>query len=389
MSEEDLVLASVVVTLPKPPPSDDPDAPPPEYDIALVDGEGAVRGALPLQANGKTARPLKGLRSPTLSIQIRAVGAEEAVPLFASPPLEELARRASEARAEADQARADGAANADELRANAREVASKAFVGPAGRLLALELPKWGESGAEEPAAKAPAKGGKGAPPEDASSVVSVSAVWRFQAAVPTVGKPLPGATVPISMRVLTAAAEYGGGERHRIRPLATRYTAPRDLVAFESRLNGWRAELSDNLKIPPEQWPPFAAAEAVESNNIPSAAPRSAVRGGIAEWPPQIWSHKWRAPYVPHHMRGDALSKRAAEEYISARPRPRAPARLSASTPASHALEPSLTSGRAPTRALSRVLSRVQRIARHTASSSTGRGRRSSSIGSSSSCRCA
>ena len=115
----------------------------------------------------------------------------------------------------------------------------------------------------------------------------------------TYAGPLPGLSIPISQRVIADAAPYHKGqqhERHRTRPLAMRYTAPKDLVAFESRLNGWRAELTDNHDIPPERWPPYAAAAALEANPIPSAAPRSTLRGGVAEWPPAEWGEKWRAP---------------------------------------------------------------------------------------------
>jgi len=76
--------------------------------------------------------------------------------------------------------------------------------------------------------------------------------------------------------------------------------------------------LSDNHKIEPNAWPPYAAAAAVEINELPSAAPRSAVRGGIATWPPREWGDKWRAPYVPHHMAlGDPLARKSKVDYIA------------------------------------------------------------------------
>ena len=120
-----------------------------------------------------------------------------------------------------------------------------------------------------------------------------------------------------NLLVNKASGHASSRREHRARYLALRYTSPHDLVAFESRMNTWRSELSDNLKIPESKWLPYAAAAALEVNDIPSAAPRSAVRGGLAEWPPKIWCEKWRAPYIPHHMRGDPLTLASKEAYVN------------------------------------------------------------------------
>lgn len=290
----------------------------PHYEIAIVEAETkTVHGALPLQpqSNGtsfSTSRPLKGLHEPGVCIQIRELGAT--IPLFSSPPLSELRATATEARAAAEQARADGAATAEELDASAKELAAKAVLGMSGRLAGFEMQP--EAGSEPP--PEPAKGGKGAKGAAVEEpvVASLSCDWRIQRALPKLGKSLPGKAVPITQRVLADAAAYGGGDRHRTRPLAMRYTSAHDLVQFESRLNGWRTELSDNHKIESGSWPPYAAAAAQSIQSIPSAAPRSTLRGGICEWPPTCWTDEWRAPYIPHHMRGDPLTIRAKEEYI-------------------------------------------------------------------------
>ena len=289
-----------------------------EFQLALVDTEsGEVRCALALTptADGTytTARTLKGLHTPGVSVQILEVGSE--APLFASPPLGELRAKAAEAKAEADAAKAEGAATADELAASAAELAGGAFLGMGGMLAAeLALPPYLPPGSEPP--PEPAKG-KGKAEEAAPTGASLACdSWRLQRALPTIGKPLPGAAIPISQRVIASDAQYAGGERYRTRPLACRSTAPKDLVAFESRLNGWRLELSDNHKIAPESWPPLNAAAALEANPLPSAAPRSTLRGGLASWPPGEWGEKWRAPYIPHHMHGDPLTRASKEEYV-------------------------------------------------------------------------
>ena len=69
-----------------------------EYD------SGAVHACLPLTPAGKdgaytTSRPLKGLHTPGVTVQIREVGTETA--LYATPPLGHMRQRAKEAKAEA------------------------------------------------------------------------------------------------------------------------------------------------------------------------------------------------------------------------------------------------------------------------------------------------
>ena len=87
-------------------------------------------------------RPLKGLNEPSASIQIRESGAE--TPLFASPPLSELSEAAAAARAEAEQAKADGAATAGELAEAAAKLVSFDRA-PSGKLTEYELPPLGGS----------------------------------------------------------------------------------------------------------------------------------------------------------------------------------------------------------------------------------------------------
>ena len=326
-NRDDLVLVHLRVTVPKPPEAtaevsgDTLQAfDMPQYEIAIVEAETkAVHGAQPLEqgADGtySTARPLKGLHEPGVCLQVRECGA--AIPLFASAPLAALRAKAAEARAEAEQARADGAATAAELDASAKQLAAGALLGMSGKLADFEMAPWLEPGAEPPPEPAKGKGGKGAAVVEEPTGASLSCDWRLQRALPVVGKPLPGAPIPISQRVVAAAAKYGGGERHHVRPLAMRYTSAKDLVEFESTLNGWRLELSDNLKIETDKWPPYNAAAAQSIQSIPSAAPRSALRGGIAEWPPNCWSEGWRAPYIPHHMRGDPLSLSSKADYTN------------------------------------------------------------------------
>ena len=319
--KDDIVLVGVRVKIPPPPPPADSTLEVLEvkqFEVALVDAETeALLSVIPLNAVADItyapARPLKCLHKPGVTIQIRETGAD--APLYASPPLSELRAKAAAAQAEADQAKADGAASAPELAATAAELSGKAFLGMGGSLGGeLELPLCGDAPPPEPAK---GKGGKGAAVEEPTGASLTCESWRLQRALPAVGKPLPGGAVPISQRVMSAGAPYAGGERYRTRPLACRYSAPRDLVEFESRLNGWRAELSDNHKIASESWPPFAAAAAIKANPLPSAAPRSTVRGGLAGWPPRAWGEEWRAPYIPHHMHGDALTRASKDEYVN------------------------------------------------------------------------
>ena len=203
-----------------------------------------------------------------------------------------------------------------------KELVPKTLKGRGGKLVAMELPPWADPCDEPPPpVKDPkgSKGGKGggAPEEEVRATLSCD--WRLQRALPEVTQQLPGAALPLSMAKLRIERAASAGERYRTRPLAMRYTSAKDLVQFEARLNAWRGELSDNHKIEPDAWPPYAAAAAVEINEIPSAAPRSAVRGGIATWPPREWGDKWRAPYVPHHMAlGDPLARKSKVDYIGA-----------------------------------------------------------------------
>ena len=318
----DLVFTTIRINLPAlpPPPSpDDTTADLRTFEIALVSENKTSAIALKTNADGSysAVRPLKGLNEPSASIQIRESGAE--TPLFASPPLSELSEAAAAARAEAEQAKADGAATADELAEAAAKLVSFDRA-PSGKLTEYELPPLGGSPRAD-AAPAKGKGAKDVAPEPTGA--SITCEWRLQRALPTVGRPLPGHPnqVPIAMRGMSSVAPHShelmDRERHRARYLALRYTSPHDLVAFESRMNTWRSELSDNLKIPESKWLPYAAAAALEVNDIPSAAPRSAVRGGLAEWPPKIWCEKWRAPYIPHHMRGDPLTLASKEAYVN------------------------------------------------------------------------
>ena len=205
-------------------------------------------------------------------------------------------------------------------------LAKHTLVGQAGRLSDFELPPWVDP--EAAAAAAPAKGKDakkdpkakgGAPVEDVNPNALITCDWRLQRGLPPVGKQLPGSAPPLGIQELREAAYnatpaqlYNAAERFRTRPLEMRYTAPKDLVAFETRLNAWRAELADNLKIPTDEWPPYAQAAAREANDIPSAAQR----GGRVAYPPREWSDKWRAPYVPHHMRGEPLTLKMNDEYI-------------------------------------------------------------------------
>ena len=305
-----LVLPTLLLPLPPPPPKEEEEegeegAPEPSYELALVDSSSdAVLGSVALTPTGAenmfaAARPVKGLHIPTLSVRVLGEGG---VPVFSSPPLSELADALSAARGEASQAKADGSPNADELKAAAAELATVSPVGGlAGTLTDMLLPPTGDG--------------------DASAQLSCD--WRLQRALPTVGEQLPGDIIKISTSEMRHAAYrsspaqlYSAEQRFRPRPLAMRYSAPKDIIEFETRLNSWRAELTDNLKVDPAAWPPYAAAAALEVNTIPSAAPRSAARGGICEFPPQEWSEKWRPPYVPHHMRGDARTLAAKQEYI-------------------------------------------------------------------------
>ena len=329
---EDLVLSRARVRLPESlePPADDSE--PPTYDICLVhSSSGTVHGSVPLTPTGeehfyKAARPLKGKRNSELTIEIRG---REDTRLFATPPLFaiELLRAANAAAAEA---RASGDAGAEEMEADAEKLARRTLAGGAGKVNSMELPRYSDVDAPPPdpkkdkgKGKDPKKGGGGAEEEGDPNAAVLWCDWRLQRALPTVGKALPGVATELQMREMreaafnaTPAQRYSREERYRPRPLQLKYSGPKDLVSFETRLNSWRAELSDNLKIPQQAWPPYAAAAALEVNTIPSAAPRSTVRGGLTGFPPKEWREKWRAPPVPWHMRGDPLTLAAHKEYI-------------------------------------------------------------------------
>lgn len=270
------------------------------------------------------ARPLKAPHDPSLCLQIRDNAGGP--PLFDSKPLLEVARLAL-ARAEVAKAQEEAAAPAviEEMEAAAEELAKHTLVGQAGRLAPMELPPWVDPAAADAPpvkgkdAKKDPKAKGGAPIEDVNPNALAFCEWRLQRALPPVGKQLPTQAPPLGIQQLREAAYhsspaqlYNATRRFRPRPLEMRYTAPSDLVAFETRLNDWRAELEDNQKVTLTEWPPYAQAAAREANDIPSAAQR----GSRVSYPPREWSHKWRAPYVPHHMRGEPLTLKSQHEYI-------------------------------------------------------------------------
>ena len=152
--------------------------------LALVTADG---GSL------TTERPLKVPHLPTLCLAVRELGMEAVQ--FMSQPLRDLRVGVPGART--------------------------------GRLQELELEAWVDPNAEEllpPDTKGgakdkAAKGGKGAPPaEEEERAASLSCDWRVQAALPPI-------------------------VRHRTRPLAMSYAAPKDRDAFETRTNKWRREV--------------------------------------------------------------------------------------------------------------------------------------------------
>jgi hypothetical protein len=343
---KDLVIAKASINFTPPPPASPPsskpasprgapeaEAPPPRvFEVVLLNSStGEEQCVVTLTHKGgdsyAAARPLKGRHDPSLALQIREAAGP---PLFGSMPLLEVARLEL-ARSELAKAQEEAAppATIEELEAVAEGLAKHTLVGQAGRLAPLELPPWVDPA--DPAAAAPPKGkdakGKadpkakgGAPVEEVNPNALVFAQWRLQKALPPVGKQLPTKAPPLQMQELREAAYtsspaqmYNATNRFRPRSLEMRYSAPSDLVAFETRVNGWRAELEDNQKISLPEWPPYAQAAAREANDIPSAAQR----GLRVNYPPREWSHKWRPPYVPHHMRGEPLTLKSQHEYIA------------------------------------------------------------------------
>ena len=89
---------------------------------------------------------------------------------------------------------------------------------------------------------------------------TLSCEWRLQASLP----PLVDEQV-----------------KFRTRELAFKYAAPNDRSQFSERTESWRLELTENRTKPKEQW-----------------------------------THEWRAPYAPHHLLGDPLTRHRRAEYI-------------------------------------------------------------------------
>jgi hypothetical protein len=278
---QDVVLTELALVLPSPAPPEEPPADPkeaaaeeqgggeeakaspaeeepagPSYEAVLLPG-GAAVPLIEVAAEGleegmtrfEPIRPLKGLQSAELCLHVREVRSEG--DLFVSAPLAEL-----------------------------EGVEPVVGSGPSGAIEAAPLSPGGAAA-------------EGTPAEGCSFTCG----WRVQRALPVTGKLLAESTT----------------DKFRTRPLAFRYSAPKDRTEFETRLNTWRAELSENITVPPSDW------SATLSMLDDQLHPFGWREGNLLEneqAKPESWTQAWRQPYRPHHLLGDARTQGARAAYI-------------------------------------------------------------------------